>query len=210
MDKKCQIINEVWSAITHGIGIILSIVALVVLIIKGVAAGSMLSLTAYLIYGISLFSLYLFSTLFHSLYFTKANRVFQIFDHCGINLLIAGTYTPYCLLVIHGIFGWFILAAIWITALFGILYHILAKNRKQHVETIAYVLMGWTCLLGFKQLFLGLGDIGVLLLFGGGLAFTFGALLYSIKGLKYTHVFWHLTVMVGTLLMFCSIYFYIR
>lgn len=209
MDKRSQVINEVWSAITHGVGIILSIAALVALILKGVHSGSGLAFGAYLVYGISLFSLYLFSTLFHCLYFTKASRVFQIFDHCGIYLLIAGTYTPYCLLVIDGKFGWGILAVIWVTAIGGTLYHILAKNRQQKIETLAYIVMGWTCLLGLKQLLDGLGWSGMSLLFFGGVAFTLGALVYSIKGLKYTHVFWHLAVMLGTLLMFLSIYYYI-
>ncbi|GKS80830.1 membrane protein [Ligilactobacillus pabuli] len=209
MDKRSQVINEVWSAITHGVGIILSIAALVALILKGVHSGSGLAFGAYLVYGISLFSLYLFSTLFHCLYFTKASRVFQIFDHCGIYLLIAGTYTPYCLLVIDGKFGWGILAVIWVTALGGTLYHILAKNRQQKIETLAYIVMGWTCLLGLKQLLDGLGWSGMSLLFFGGVAFTLGALVYSIKGLKYTHVWWHLAVMLGTLLMFLSIYYYI-
>ncbi len=209
MDKKSQIINEVWSAITHGVGILLSGFAVVTLIIKGVTSGNHLALFAYVVYGVSLISLYLFSTLFHCFYFTKANRVFQIFDHCGIYLLIAGTYTPYCLLVIGGKFGLSMLAVIWLSAIFGTTYHILSKKRKQNVETLVYVLMGWTCILGIKQLLVGLGGIGMTLLFCGGLAFTFGALLYSIKGLKYTHVFWHLTVMLGTFLMFLSIYFYI-
>lgn len=209
MDKRSQVINEVWSAITHGVGILLSIAALVALILKGVHSGSGLAFGAYLVYGISLFSLYLFSTLFHCLYFTKASRVFQIFDHCGIYLLIAGTYTPYCLLVIDGKFGWGILAVIWVTAIGGTLYHILAKNRQQKIETLAYIVMGWTCLLGLKQLLDGLGWSGMSLLFFGGVAFTLGALVYSIKGLKYTHVWWHLAVMLGTLLMFLSIYYYI-
>lgn len=209
MDKRSQVINEVWSAITHGVGIILSIAALVALILKGVHSGSGLAFGAYLVYGISLFSLYLFSTLFHCLYFTKASRVFQIFDHCGIYLLIAGTYTPYCLLVIDGKFGWGVLAVIWVTAIGGTLYHILAKNRQQKIETLAYIVMGWTCLLGLKQLLDGLGWSGMSLLFFGGVAFTLGALVYSIKGLKYTHVWWHLAVMLGTLLMFLSIYYYI-
>ncbi|KRM23254.1 Hemolysin III [Ligilactobacillus acidipiscis DSM 15836] len=209
VDKKSQVINEVWSAITHGVGILLSVIALIALIMKGVSKENGLALFAYLTYGISLLSLYLFSTLFHCLYFTKASRVFQIFDHCGIYLLIAGTYTPYCLLVIEGKFGLFILSLIWFSALFGTLYHILAKNRQQNIETLIYILMGWTCILGIKQLFLGLGSVGMSLLFCGGLAFTLGALLYSIKTLKYTHVFWHLAVMLGTFLMFLSIYFYI-
>ena len=208
-DKKTQILNEVWSAITHGIGVGLGITALVLLILKAVHAHDGLALGAYLVYAITLILLYLCSTLFHSLYFTKASRIFQIFDHCSINFLIAGTYTPYCLLVIKGKLGLFLLICIWSLALFGMLYHILAKKRKQWVETSLYLLMGWLCLFSFKSLLANLGFKGTLLLFCGGVAFTVGAVIYSIKNIKYTHVIWHLFVLLGTVLMYFSIYLFI-
>ena len=104
MTRKMQIKNEIWSAITHGIGIILSILGMILLILKGIDTNS-ITLFSYIVYTCSLVLLYLFSTLFHCLYFTKAKRVFQIFDHCSIFLLIAGTYTPYCMLAIKGVKG---------------------------------------------------------------------------------------------------------
>lgn len=115
MDRREQITNEVWSAITHGIGVGLSIWLLVLLILKGIATQNIVSFIAYLVYGLCLLSLYLASTLFHCLYFTKARRLFQAFDHSSIYLLIAGTYMPYCLIGIGGKFGWglWIAVALW-------------------------------------------------------------------------------------------------
>ncbi|MHC3377345.1 PAQR family membrane homeostasis protein TrhA [Ligilactobacillus equi] len=208
LDYKSQIINEVFSAITHGIGVALSIVALVLLIMKGLNQGP-LYFAAYLVYGLSLLGLYLFSTFFHTFYFTKARRLFQIFDHCGIYLLIAGTYTPYCLLGIQGQAGLALLVVVWVLAVLGICYHILAKNRKQYIETIIYIGMGWLCLLGAKSLILALGSTGITLLVLGGILFTLGAGVYSIHGVKYAHVYWHLLVVFASASMFFSIYFYL-
>lgn len=209
MTRKEQIINEILSAVTHAIGIGLSIWGLVLLILKGIKVNSVLVVITVIIYGITLIGLYLFSTLFHSLYFTKFSRVFQCFDHCGINLLIAGTYTPYCLLAIRGGLGIGMLIVIWMLALGGMVYHLFSKNRQQKIETILYVLMGWMCLLGAKPLLASLGVTSSWLLIAGGVIFTFGALIYSIHNLRFAHVIWHLLVMGGTTCMFLSIYFFI-
>ena len=123
--RRYIITNEIFSAVTHGIGIILAIIGAVFLLIKGFKQGDPLEITAYFIYAFTLFFLYLSSTLFHSLYFTKAKGVFQIFDHSSIFLMIAGTYTPYCLVALRGsAFGIIILSTIWILAILGILYKI--------------------------------------------------------------------------------------
>ncbi|KRL37298.1 PAQR family membrane homeostasis protein TrhA [Liquorilactobacillus uvarum] len=209
LDKKERLINEIWSGITHGIGLLLSIVALVLLIVKAAGSTELLYLVAFVIYGISLMVLYAASMFFHCLYFTRAQKVFRVLDHCSIFMLIAGTYTPYCLLAIGGVKGILLLSLIWFLTIAGILYHILSKGRQQKIETIIYVVMGWLCLLGIKNLFAALGWGGFILLLIGGIMFTLGALIYSIKGVKYAHVYWHLFVILGSAAMFFSIYFYI-
>ncbi|MDN2454275.1 hemolysin III family protein [Lactobacillus sp. UCMA15818] len=210
MNTKERLLNEIWSSITHGIGITLSIAAFVLLIIKGVTEHSEIVLTSFLVYGIALMTLYTASTLFHSLYFTKARTVFQAMDHCSIFILIAGTYTPYCLLAIKGTQGAWMLSVIWILSILGILFHLFVHNNKfQWIETLTYVLMGWLCLLGAKSLFISLGKVGFILLVIGGLMFTFGAAIYSIKGVKYVHVYWHIFVMLGSISMFFSIYLFL-
>lgn len=209
MNKRQQILNEIWSSITHGLGTMLSVAALVLLIIKGVRSHDEVELISMIIYGISLVTLYLASTLFHSLYFTKARRILQLIDHTNIFILIAGTYTPFCLLGMGQSFGFKLLLAIWSLCLLGIILHQFLPSRLQWIETTIYVILGWLCLLGFKQLWNSLGMNGFLLLLGGGLCFTFGAVIYSFRNLKYSHVYWHLIVLAGTILMFFSVYFYL-
>lgn len=207
--RQYQITNEVLNSVTHGVGIVLSIVAFVFLMLKAYADGQSLEWTAFIIYGCSLFVLYTCSTLFHSLYFTRAREVFRIFDHSGVYILIAGTYTPYSLLAIKGWLGWTILIMIWVLAIAGITVNAIWPGRLKKIETVIYVLMGWMCLAGGRQLWTHLGVTGFWLLVAGGVAFTLGALLYSFPHIKYLHVIWHLFVMIGTTLMFFSIYFYI-
>lgn len=114
--RTYQIVNEVLNAVTHGIGAALSIAGLVILILRAHSEGGSLRMTTFLVYGIILVLFYLASTLFHSLYFTRASHVFQIFDHCAIYLLIAGTYTPFSLLVVGGKLGWWMFGIIWAMA----------------------------------------------------------------------------------------------
>ncbi|MDR1568322.1 MAG: hemolysin III family protein, partial [Streptococcaceae bacterium] len=148
--KAYKIVNEVFNAITHGIGALLSILGLVLLLLKSTNA---LSATAYALYGATLIALFLCSTLFHSLIFTKAKTIFQVFDHSSIYLLIAGTYTPYCLLSIKGWLGLVLLIVIWVLAILGIVYKsiFLPKMSKiPKISTVIYIVMGWLCILMAK------------------------------------------------------------
>ncbi|MFD1549186.1 PAQR family membrane homeostasis protein TrhA [Levilactobacillus fuyuanensis] len=206
--RTYQIVNEVLNAVTHGIGAALSIAGLVILILQAHGEGGSLRMTTFLVYGIILVLFYLASTLFHSLYFTRASHVFQIFDHCAIYLLIAGTYTPFSLLVVGGKLGWWMFGIIWAMAIAGIVYKAIWLGKFQVLSTVIYVVMGWMCLMGIGPLYRGLGPVGFVLLFLGGVAFTAGAVLYSFKGVPFGHVIWHLFVMLGTGLMYFSILFY--
>lgn len=206
--RRYQIVNEVLNAVTHGIGVGLSIAGLVLLVIRGIQLGGAMRITAYSLYGALLVIFYLASTLFHSLVFTRASHLFQIFDHCAIYLLIAGTYTPYCLVVIKGALGWTIFGVIWAMAILGVIYKSLWLGKYQKLSTIIYVVMGWFCILGFKPLYNGLGIHGFMLLVLGGVAFTLGAVIYSFKGIKFGHVIWHLFVLLGTILMYFSVLLY--
>ncbi|MCH4008303.1 PAQR family membrane homeostasis protein TrhA [Companilactobacillus sp.] len=208
--KKYRILNEIFSAVTHGIGIVLAIIAAVFLLIKGFKTGNPLTITAFFIYAFTLFFLYLSSTLFHSLYFTKAKGVFQIFDHSSIFLMIAGTYTPYCLVALKSsAFAITLLSIIWALAIGGILYKIFNVGRFKYFETLLYVLMGWAIVIAMKPLYSAIGATGTWLLIFGGIAFTLGAGVYLIKNLKFVHVIWHVFVMIGTALMYFSVYFYV-
>ena len=150
-NRKYLITNEVLNAVTHGVGVVLSIIGFVFLLGK---ATSELHYVSFFIYGVSLLLLFLASTLYHSLIFTKAKKVFQVFDHCSIYLLIAGTYTPYCLLYIKGTIGIVLLSVIWLAAIVGIVYKSLTLSKVKSVSklsTIIYNVMGWAVIAASRR-----------------------------------------------------------
>lgn len=206
--RRYLILNEVLNAVTHGIGFGLSIAGLVILLIKGARLDSPIHIISYAIYGSMMILLFLFSTLFHSLMFTRAKKVFQVFDHTSIFLLIAGSYTPFCLLSIQGWLGWTLFILIWLLAISGIVYKSLTLHKKETVSkisTLIYINMGWLCVIAFKPLIASLGFWGTFLLTSGGVSYTVGALFYSIKSVRFMHVVWHLFVMLGAGLMYFSV-----
>lgn len=206
--RRYLILNEVLNAVTHGIGFGLSIAGLVILLIKGARLDSPIHIISYAIYGSMMILLFLFSTLFHSLMFTRAKKVFQVFDHASIFLLVAGSYTPFCLLSIQGWLGWTLFILIWLLVISGIVYKSLTLHKKEtlsKISTLIYINMGWLCVIAFKPLIASLGFWGTFLLASGGVSYTVGALFYSIKSVRFMHVVWHLFVMLGAGLMYFSV-----
>ena len=207
--KSYYILDNTLSAVTHGIGFCLAIAGLVLLIIKAAATHSPLRIVTFTIYGSCLLLLYLFSTLFHSLIFTRARNVFQIFDHSSIYLLIAGSYTPYSLVAIGGMWGILLFSLVWLIAIFGIVYYIFNRGKHVILDTVLYVAMGWLVILAGNYLYVRLSPVGFWLLVGGGVAYTVGAFLYTMKRIPFIHVIWHLFVILGSALMYFSILFYV-
>jgi len=209
--RKYMILNEVLNAVTHGIGASLSIAGLVILLVKGARLGSAVHVVSYAIYGSTLILLFLSSTLFHSLIFTRAKKVFQVFDHSSIFLLIAGSYTPFCLLSIKGWLGWLLFVLIWVMAISGVVYKSLTLHKQEtvkNISTVIYIIMGWLCITAAKPLYDSLGPTGIALLVAGGVSYTLGAAFYSLKSVRFMHVVWHLFVMLGAGFMFFSILLY--
>ena len=207
--KRYYIIDNTLSAITHGIVFCLAIAGLILLIIKAISTHSTVRIITFSVYGICLLLLYLFSTLFHSLIFTKARNIFQIFDHSSIFLLIAGTYTPYSLVAIGGRWGWFLFSLVWLLAILGILYYIFNRGKHRILDTIIYVGMGWLVILVAQQLYVRLSPTGFWLLASGGVAYTVGAFFYTMRRIPYIHVIWHLFVILASALMYFSVLFYV-
>ncbi len=203
-----QIIYEVLNAVTHGVSFFVAIWLSILLVNKalrdGLSTGAIVSL---IIYSATVLSLYLASTLLHCFVFTKAKRVFQILDHSNIFILIAGTYTPYCVIFVHNWAGNILLASVWVLAIGGIISHVVFHGRFQKTETTIYVVMGWLCMFLGKALYDNLSTSGFWLLVAGGVTFTVGALIYSIPRVPGMHLIWHFFVMGGTLTMFLSIFF---
>ena len=204
--RKYTLGEEIFNSTTHGVGAILSLVALILMI---VFSSSLLEVIASVIFGITLILLYISSTLYHALTNEKAKKVFQILDHCTIYLLIAGSYTPYALLTIGGNKGWIIFAIIWASALFGILLNAINLSKFRLLSISLYVAMGWAIAFFLPQLLASLEFGGLILLIAGGLAYTLGLVFYIIKKIKYFHSIWHLFVLGASICHILSVLIYI-
>lgn len=197
--------EELMNSITHGIGAGLAIVAIILLIINSNFEAK--SIVCVTIYSVSLFILYIISTLYHALLPSKAKKVFRILDHCSIFLLIAGTYTPICLLVLNSVIGWSLFFIVWIAAIIGIVFNSIDIKKFSKFSMICYVAMGWVVIFAIKPLIdrITLAQLNLLVL--GGIAYTVGAILYVVgKKKKYIHSLWHLFVLLGSILHFFMIF----
>ncbi len=194
--------EEITNAILHGIGVVLSITALVILIIYAVSVGTVWHVVSFSIYGSTLILLYLSSTLYHSLPNGKAKYVFSIFDHAAIYLLIAGTYTPMTLLVLRGPWGWTLLSIVWIMAICGVVFKSLFVDRFHKISTGIYILMGWLLLVAIQPIWEGLNTTSLIFLILGGVFYTSGTLFYHAWNMKYHHAVWHVFVLLGSICHF--------
>ena len=197
---------NVWS---HAFGIFLSIIALVLLMTKAIEKGNIWMMISFPIFGISLILLYLASTLYHSAKDPSKRFKLKIFDHAAIYVLIAGSYTPFTLVSLNGETGWFIFSIVWILAFTGIILKLFFTGRFKVLSTAMYVLMGWLIIFYFKELTANLNSDGVFYLIIGGVFYTIGAVLYSIKKIKFNHAIFHVFVLGGSFCHFLSVYLYI-
>ncbi len=203
---KYKLGEELMNAISHGVGGLLSIAALVLCIIK---ADTGLELFSALFYGISSIILYVMSCLYHSLAPNNAKRVFRIIDHCSIFLLIAGTYTPFCLCVLPLNIGWWVFGFVWACAVAGILFNSLDMKRFKKVSMVLYLVMGWCIIFTFNALLKTMDHFGILLLLLGGVIYTLGAIFYGLgKKKQYMHSVFHLACVVASAFFFFAVYFY--
>jgi len=201
--------EEIWHAITHGTGFLLSIAALVLLVIFAVMHGSVTHIVAASIYGVSLVVLFGSSTLYHAVTHHRAKQILQRFDHAAIYFLIAGSYTPIMLITIGGAWGWTLFSVEWGIALIGIILKFVYPGRFELLSLIAYVLMGWLIVLVFGDFKAGIDSIGFWLMVAGGLAYTGGILFYVKDRISYFHTIWHLFVLAGAILQFFAILLYV-
>ncbi|MBD0383100.1 PAQR family membrane homeostasis protein TrhA [Paenibacillus sedimenti] len=197
------------NAISHGIGVLLSIVALILLIVQASLRGDAWHIVSFSVFGVALVTLYSCSTLLHSVQHPKLKDVFEILDHSAIYLLIAGTYTPYLLVTLRGPFGWTFFGVIWGLALIGMVLKIFYVKRFIVLSTVCYILMGWLIVLAFKPLYMNLPFGGILWLIAGGLLYTFGTIFYLWRRVPYHHAIWHVFVLAGSISHFISIYGYV-
>lgn len=208
---KYSLGEELISAISHGVGAIFAIVALVLLLIRAIDLKTTVAITSALIYGISLIVLYTMSTLYHSLSPNlKAKKVFRILDHCSIYLLIVGTYTPILLYAMGTTKGLMLFIIMLIIATTGIVLNAVSVEKFKVPSFISYLLLGWLVVFSLEDFLLVVKGPALKLIIAGGIAYTSGALIYLVgKRVKYMHSVWHFFVLVGSILHFLAIYLYI-
>jgi len=212
LDKKIELPKyklgeELLNSISHGIGVGLSIAALILGLIK---ADSGIAIFSVLVYSISSIMLYLVSCLYHSFKHNNAKRVFRIIDHCTIYLLIAGTYTPICLLKLPSPTSYIIFTTVWLIALIGIILNAIDLKKFKVVSMILYLVAGWCILFSIKTLWASMNHLGILLVLVGGILYTVGAILYGVgKKKRYMHSVFHIFCILASISFFISIYLFV-
>jgi hemolysin III len=197
--------EERLNIITHAFGLLLSVIGLPFLILKSLNLNGFWKPISLIIYGLSLIVLYAASTFYHAAKNPRLRRKLNIFDHAAIYVLIAGTYTPFTILVLEGSLGWIIFGLTWAFALTGIILKLFYTGRFDKLSTALYLLMGWQIMFVINPLMERFSTEGLQLLFAGGVFYTIGAVLYSIKKLPYNHAIFHVFVLLGSVCHFFSV-----
>ena len=201
--------EEIFSAVSHGIGAVAAVAALVTMIFFAHFYGNGMGLLSAIIYGLTLILLYVMSTLYHSFTNAKVKKVFRIFDHCSIFLLIAGTYTPVLLVSIGGSLGFTLFSVIWGAAILGLVLNAVNLEKFAKISVLLYLIMGWAAVFAFKPLLESVDKGGLILFLAGGLAYTLGVIFYVLKKFRYMHSIWHLFVLAGSITHFLAVLLYV-
>ena len=210
MIPKYTLGEELINAISHGVGALCGITALVLCIVKSCNPLDGFKLASSIVFGLSVTLLYLMSCLYHSLKVNKAKRVFRVIDHCTIFLLIAGTYTPFTIVSLRDTSGWWIFGIIWAMAVLGVVLNAVSLKKFAKLSVACYLIMGWMIVFSFNTLVEALAPTAITLLISGGVAYTIGAILYGIGSKKkYFHSIFHFFCLIGSALHFFAIYLYV-
>jgi hemolysin III len=201
--------EEIAHTISHGIGLLLSIAGLAVLVAFASLYGDAWHITSSAVYGATLILLYTASTLYHGIPQSKGKQLLRRLDHAAIFLLIAGTYTPFTLVNMRGVWGWSLFGLVWGLAILGMVLELVMKRRIKWLSISLYLGLGWLVLIAIKPLIDSVATGGVVLLLAGGLSYSLGVFFYVWKRLSYHHAVWHLFVMGGSALHFFSVFFYV-
>ena len=201
--------EEIAHAVSHGIGILLSLAGRGVMVVFASLYGDAWHIVSCRIYGATLILLYTASTLYHGITLPRVKQVLQRIDHAAIFLLIAGTYTPFTLVTLRGAWGWTLFGLVWGFAILGVVLETMVTKRIKWLSISLYVGMGWLVLIAIRPMLDSVASGGLILLLAGGLCYSLGVIFYVWKRLAYHHAVWHLFVMAGSLLHFFSIFFYV-
>ncbi|MDN3700642.1 hemolysin III family protein [Vibrio artabrorum] len=203
-------IEERANAITHGLGVLLGVIGLILLLVRAFdSQADLLTVASMTVYGSSIILLFLASTLYHSITTEKTKRLLKTLDHCAIYLLIAGSYTPFLLVSLRTPLAMGLMAVIWSIALVGIIMKIFFVYRFKRLSLVTYLAMGWLSLIVVYQLAMNIEMGGLVLLALGGVIYSLGVIFYVAKRIPYNHAIWHLFVLAGCACHFLAIYLYV-
>ncbi|MBP6002836.1 MAG: hemolysin III family protein [Pyrinomonadaceae bacterium] len=202
-------VEEFANTLTHGFGLLLSIAGFLALVVYAGTRGDKMLIAACVVYGLSLVTLYGASTMYHSATSPKLKKTLQIVDHCCIYLLIAGSYTPFGLVIAGDSFGRALMAAIWGFALVGIIVKLLIRDRFPAINVLSYLIMGWLGIFAVQPLFNVLGFMPVALTIAGGVAYTLGVIFFPWKSIKHHHAIFHVFILAGSILHYAAVMIYI-
>ena len=197
--------DELASAITHGLGAIAALAGGSVLITLTAIYGDVWQLATTIVFSATLLLLYVASTLYHAIPHPGAKARLQVFDHCAIYLLIAGTYTPFTLIGLRGPWGWGLFTAIWTLAAAGVVFKLFFTGRFRLLSTFIYLGMGWAVLVAIKPLLVSIDAFSLGWLLAGGLFYTLGTWFYQRDSIRYFHAIWHLFVLAGSVCHFVAV-----
>jgi len=200
--------EEIANSVSHGIGLLAALAAFPVLVLAALQRGNAMEIAGASVFATTVVLLYLSSTLFHAFPQCRAKRVFQILDHSAIYLLIAGTYTPFTLGVLHGAWGWTLFGLVWSLAAAGTLLKVLGGIRYNTFSTFVYLAMGWLVVIAADAVWTVVPGWGIFWLFAGGIAYTAGAAFFLAERIRYFHFVWHLFVIAGTACHFVAVLWY--
>ncbi|MGA9994444.1 MAG: hemolysin III family protein [Pyrinomonadaceae bacterium] len=202
-------VEEIANCITHGIGLVLSVIGLVALVALASIYGGAWHIVGCTIYGVSLVMLYMASTLYHGARSPRAKSLLCLADHCCIYLLIAGTYTPFTLVTLRGAWGWTLLGLVWGLASVGVLFRILVGERFRFAAVVLYILMGWLAVIAIKPMLALIPMGGIFWIFAGGITYSFGIIFFSSKRIRHGHAIWHVFVLIGSICHYLAVLLYV-
>ena len=201
--------EELANSISHGLGALLAAAGFAVLVVASVRRGTAVHVVSSSVFGLSLLNLYASSTLYHTIRNPGARGILRRLDHAAIFLLIAGSYTPFTLVTLRGPWGWSIFGVVWGLAVIGLFFEDKLRHRRHGLSLGLYILMGWVAVVAIKPLVGTLPRGGIVFLFAGGLAYTFGTIFYMWRRIPYHHAWWHVAVLAGSVLHYVAVLRYV-
>ena len=208
--KRYTLGEEVFNSVSHGVTALLAVVGCTVMVTLSACFGNMKAVVSSLVFGLSLVVMYTMSTLYHAFPFEKVKRLFRIFDHSSIPLLIAGSYTPFCIIALDGNpKGILVVCIVWRCAAISIGMNVVNLDRFEKYTLIVYIIMGWSALIALGDIVKALPTGGFVLLLSGGIAYTVGIIFYKMTKIRYMHSVWHLFVTLGSVLHFLYVVIYV-